>query len=119
MKGLNCNFPLVEGRFQLTQGAEKARDSIWFFSIFDKKRPYTMDYGANFISLLQKPLSYVQINRHILINLLRVGVERYVPEVTLQKVDFGYLKSDRKSLHVQLEYTYQGEQATETEVIFI
>jgi len=119
-KGLSTQFNLVEGRFLLTEGVEKARDGIRFYTIFDKFRVYLSDFGANFVSLLQKPASYIQANSTILLGVYRKGVEKYVPNVKVNTIDVGYLAGDRKTHVIKVDYSVKEEDKTEThDVTFV
>lgn len=104
MKGLQSRFYLKNGKFVLTEGIEKSRDSIWFYCIFDKFRVYTLDFGANFVSLVQKPTSYLIMNSTLILGTLRQGIQKYVPNVTIKNVDIGYFSTDRKNYHLMVEY---------------
>lgn len=120
MTGLNSNIILTNGRFTLSKGPDRARDALWFYSIFDRMRVYYSDYGASFVSLLQKPSSVLVANRTILLGILRSGIIKYVPNVTIKNIDMGYLYNNRKQLNLLLEYDVVGEKTTtESEVIFI
>lgn len=114
-KGLPSRFSLKNGKFYLTEGIEKSRDNIWFYCVFDKFRTYTSDFGANFVSLVQKPVSYILMNRTIIVGSLTKGIEKYVPNVTVENVDIGYLSTDRKSLSLMLEYSSVQENKVEVQ----
>ena len=119
-KGLSTQFNLVEGRFLLTEGVEKARDGIRFYTIFDKFRVYLSDFGANFVSLLQKPASYVQANSTILLGVYKKIIDKYVPGVTVTSIDVGYLVTDRKTHVIKVEYSAEEEDKTvSNDVIFV
>lgn len=112
-KGLPSRFYLNEGRFVLTDGIEKSRDNIWFYCIFDKFRVYTSDFGANFVSLMQKPVSYIIINRTIILGALKKGIQKYVPNVTVKTIDIGYTSKDRRNYSMLIEYNSVQENKTE------
>jgi len=119
-KGLTTQVNVVNGRFLLADGVEKARDGIRFYTIFDKFRVYVSDFGSNFVSLLQKPASYVQANSTILLGVYRKGIEKYVPDVSINTIDIGYLKSDRKTHVMKIDYSVKEEDKTVThDVIFV
>lgn len=119
-KGLTTQISVVEGRFLLTDGVEKARDGIRFYTIFDKFRVYVSDFGSNFVTLLQKPVSYVQANSTILLGVYRKGVEKYVPNVKVNSIDIGFLVSDRKTHVMKVDYSVKEEDKTVTQdVIFV
>ena len=119
-KGLKTSFSLTEGKFLLSTGVEKARDAIRFYTLFNKFRVYVSDFGANFVSLLQKPASYIQANSTILLGVYRKGVEKYVPNVKVNTIDVGYLEGDRKTHVIKVEYSIKEEDKTEThDVTFV
>lgn len=115
MKGLPSRFYLRDGKFVLTNGVEKSRDNIWFYCIFDKFRAYFSDFGANFISLIQKPTSYIIGNKTILLGSLKKGMQKYVPNVKINSIDIGYIGNDRKNYSVKIEYSVTEENKTETQ----
>lgn len=120
MKGLPCRFYLNKGRFVLTEGVEKSRDNIWFYCTFDKFRVYTSDFGANFVSLVQKPIAYLIMNRTIILGTLKRGIQKYVPNVKVRNIDIGYASKDRKDYSLMIEYDSVRENKMEThDVTFV
>ena len=119
-RGLTTEFNLDDGKFLLSDGVEKARDGIKFYTIFDKFRVYVSDFKSNFVSLLQKPASYIQANSTILLGVYRKGLEKYVPNVKVRSIDVGYLVNDRKTHVIKVEYSVKEADKTETQdVIFV
>lgn len=117
--GLPSRFTTEKGKFLLTSGTLKARDAVWFYCIFDKFRIYTSEYGAGFYSLLQRSASFLIANRTLLLGNLRRGISRYVPYVTVQNIDIGYLEG-RTSYSLMIEYTSPDETKTKVQdVTFI
>lgn len=120
MKGLSCRFYIKNGKFALTEGVEKSRDNIWFYCIFDKFRVYTSDFGADFVSLMQKPIAYLIMNKTIILGLLKKGIQKYVPNVTVGNIDIGYISKDKKNCSMMIEYSFVREDKVETQdVTFI
>lgn len=120
MRGLQTNFELQKGAFQLTEGVEKSRNNIWFFCIFNKFRVYVSDFGGNFLSLQQKPVSYLIMNATLLLGSLRRGIEKYVPNVTVRNLDMGYMSPNRKEYSLMIEYTSKEEnKETINDVTFV
>lgn len=115
MRGLPCRFNLKDGRFVLIEGIEKSRDSIWFYCIFDKFRVYTSDFGANFVSLVQKPIAYLITNRTIILGSLKKGIQKYVPNVTVRNIDIGYTSKDRRNYSMMIEYNSVQENKTDVQ----
>lgn len=113
MKGLPCRFQLKNGKFTLIDGVEKSRDSIWFYCIFDKFRVYASDFGANFVSLVQKPVAYLIMNKTIILGSLRKGIQKYVPNVTIKDIDIGYTSNNRRDYSMKIEYNSVQENKTE------
>jgi hypothetical protein len=120
MKGLSCRFPLKNGAFCLTEGADKAKDNIWFYCIFDKFRVYCSDFGGNFVSLVQKPMSYLVLNRTLIFRKLQVGIEKYAGNVKVDGIDIIYRASNPRDYHLQINYSTQNEDDTVSQnVIFV
>ena len=120
MKGLPCRFQLKNGKFSLIEGVEKSRDNIWFYCIFDKFRVYTPDFGANFVSLVQKPVAYLFMNKTIILGTLQKGIQKFVPNVKVMNIDIGYTSKDRRNYTMMIEYNSVQEDKTEThDVTFV
>lgn len=120
MKGLPSRFYLQNGKFVLTEGIEKCRDNIWFYCIYDKFRIYTSDFGADFVSLVQKPIAYLIMNKTLILGTLKKGIQKYVPNVSVKNIDIGYTSKDRRNYSMMIEYTSVQENKTKTQdVIFV
>lgn len=121
MIGLPCRFAIVKGKFQLSGGSQKVADDIWFYAIYDRFRAYTSDYGANFVQLVQKPVSSLLRNKTIILGTLQKGIEKYVPQATIRSIDVGYLASNRQEYILQVRYSAKtNEPKTVTEdVVFV
>lgn len=113
MKGLSCRFYIKKGKFALTEGIEKSRDNIWFYCIFDKFRVYSSDFGANFVSLVQKPIAYLIMNKTIILGSLKKGIQKYVPNVSVKNIDIGYISKDRRDCSMMIEYNSVQDNKTE------
>lgn len=113
MRGLPCRFYIKNGKFALAEGIEKSRDNIWFYCVFDKFRVYTSDFGANFVSLVQKPIAYLIMNKTIILGSLKKGIQKYVPNVTVNNIDIGYTSKDRRNYTMMIEYNSVQENKTE------
>lgn len=105
MKGLSSRFNLTEGKFQLTDGVAKSRENIWFYCIFDKFRIYCSDFGANFVTLVQKPIGYLIMNKTILLGSLKKGMQKYIPNIKVKNIDIGYTSKNRRDYSMMIEYT--------------
>ncbi len=120
MRGLNTDLPLVNGKISLSEGAVRGRDAMYFYCSFDRNRIYTPNFGANFITLVQRPVSYVVSNKVILLGTLQRGIKKYVPSVKVKDIDVGYVGSDRKNLTLRISYEVLNEDNTLTsDVIFV
>ncbi len=120
MKGLSCRFQIKNGKFTLTDGIEKSRDNIWFYCIFDKFRVYTSDFGANFVSLVQKPIAYIVTNKTIILGSLKKGIQRYIPNVRVKNIDIGYTSNARRNYSMMIEYDSVQEDKTKVhDVTFV
>lgn len=120
MKGLPCRFLVNGGKFQLSNGIDKSRDNIWFYCVFDKFRVYTSDFGANFQTLIQRPIAYLIMNRTIILSTLKKGIQKYVPNVDVTNIDIGYLDNNRKNYSVLIEYnSVQDDKTTIQDVTFV
>lgn len=117
MKGLTTNFTIQEGKFSLSSGVEKARDSVNFYCGFDKSRTYLSDYGKNSVSLLhslmQKPISYIQRNSTLILGMLQKELQKYVPNIKVKDIDLGYFPENRRQYLVKIEYTSIQEDKSE------
>ena len=117
MKGLATNFTIQEGKFSLSSGVEKARDSVNFYCGFNKSRTYLSDYGKNSVSLLhslmQKPISYIQRNSTLILGMLQKELQRYVPNIKVKDIDLGYFPENRRQFLVKIEYTSIQEDKSE------
>ena len=120
MRGLQARFYLSKGKFVLTEGVEKSRDSIWFYIVYDKFRIYTSDFGANFVTLVQKPISALVQSRNIILGKLRTGIQKYVPNVLVRNIDIGYTARERKDFSLMIEYTSVQENKNNiNDVVFV
>ena len=117
MKGLTTNFIIQEGKFSLSSGVEKTRDSVNFYCGFDKSRTYLSDYGKNSVSLLhslmQKPISYIQRNSTLILGMLQKELQEYVPNIKVKDIDLGYFPENRRQFLVKIEYTSIQEDKSE------
>ena len=120
MKGLPSRFLIRNGKFVLSEGVEKSRDSIWFYCIFDKFRVYSSDFGADFVSLVQKPIGYLIMNKTVILGSLKRGIQKYVPNVKVRNIDIGYVSKERKNCTMMIEYNSIQENKTEVhDVTFV
>lgn len=110
----------MNGAFLLTDGVEKSRDNIWFYCVYDKFRIYLSEYGADFYSLVQKPVSTLIVNKNIILGRLQKGIQKYVPDVTVKNIDIGYSRKDRLTYSMVVEYdSIQEDKTTIKDVTFV
>lgn len=120
MKGLSCRFQLQNGAFQLTEGKSKAQDNIWFYCTFDKFRVYCSDFGGNFVSLVQKPMSYLLLNKTLILRRLQTGIEKYCGNVKVEGIDIGYMASNPRDYRMQINYSAkQDDNTVSKDVTFV
>ena len=117
MTGLATNFRIQNGKFSLSSGIEKTRDSVNFYCKFDKIRIYLSDYGKNSVfllhSLMQKPISYIQRNSTLLLGTIQKELQKYVPNIKVKDIDLGYFPENRRQYLVKIEYTSIQEDKSE------
>lgn len=108
MKGLSSRFDMINGKFQLSDGVSKAKDNIWFYCVFNRVRTYFEDFGGNFLSLTQKPISSLRQNRVFIVGNLQSGIEQYVGNVEVKSIDIGY--TDRRNMNMIIEFNTLDEE---------
>jgi hypothetical protein len=105
--GLDYTTPLKEGKFLLYGGVEKVQKNVWFFmSFIGWFRVYYEDYVPDILPLVQKPISYIQTFKVLILGRLKATVVKYLPDIALNSLDFGI--KDRNSVVFVLDYTPKG-----------
>ena len=118
MKGLSVRFNIVDGKFALTSGVDKAKDNIWFYSIFNRVRTYFEDFGGNFLALTQRPVSSIKQYKVFILGNIQNGIEKYTDNVEVTKIDIGF--TDRKNMTMSVEFkTLDEENNIQRVVTFI
>lgn len=115
--GLPTDFELLNGSFLLTSDVSKARDSIWFFCNFNKIRIYLSDFGADFVSLSQKPIGVIIMNSTIILGIIKQGMAKYIPSVKVDSIDLGYVDNDRTQITGQINYTVVVKGSNQTKAV--
>lgn len=118
MTGLNTNFTLQGGKFQLSDKLERASDRVWMLANFDGLRIYTPDYNPGFTALQQKNASYLLQYKVLILQTLANLLNKYVEEVTIQGLDIIYSVKNRKEYGIFIAYTYLSTEKAST-VIFL
>jgi len=109
MNGLSHKFTIVGGKFGFTSGAEKATDDLHFYLAFiGWFRVYAEDFPADILSLIQKPTSYLETIKVMLLGRILNGLRKYVTAVLVKEANFAKA-DDRKTYVLGLSYTYVTE----------
>lgn len=97
MTGLSTRFNIVNGKFQLTSGANKAADRVWFLMQFDRLRVLIPDFEPGLMSLVQKPASFMLQYKTLILSGITKRAALYVPEVIIEGAELTVSASDRKT----------------------
>lgn len=103
----------------MSSGTEHAQECIWFYCIFDRSRVYLPDFGANFNRFIQKPISYIQTNKTLILGNLKTGIEKYLNNVKVNDIDIGYTNDNRKYYSLRIVYSYMDSDLKTNNVIFV
>jgi len=110
--GLSHRFRLVNGKFELTNGATKTKDGLHFIFCFNTvSRIYLDSFSPKVLSLVQKTGSYILSYKPLLLGRLRSIVLMYVPNVRLDSMDFFSSRNvnNDNAIEVVINYTYVGD----------
>lgn len=106
-KGLSSSFILENGRFQLTGGETKAQDNMRVLLAFSGwYREYYQDFCVDLFWLLQKPSSFVEIYKTIIISRFKTAAEKYIPFIKIAKCNIFNNANNRKEAMVAVEFAY-------------
>lgn len=106
-KGLSSSFVLVNGRFELTGGELKAQDNMRVLLSFSGWfRDYYQDFCVDLYWLMQKPTSFVQIYKTIIISRFKTSAEKYIPFIKVAKCNIFNSTVNRKEVQVGVEFAY-------------
>ncbi len=123
LKGLSCRFNLENGKFVLSGGTDKTKDNLLFLASFNYvTKVYDPDFNLGVSTLLQKPTSYLNTYKPLLLGLIKRVVLKYVPNIELLNIDIQYqLGSPERKYLLVINYKYKFSQndAEETIVTFI
>jgi hypothetical protein len=117
--GLSYNFEISPSwSFALTGGAEKAAEGIDFWLLFTGwYRRYYEDFPPTFHELLQKPTSYVEALKTLILGKLGDTILRYIPTVRLTNCN---IQAESRTEYVLgLNFQYLLEEAQIQSVSFI
>jgi hypothetical protein len=110
--GLSHRFRLVNGKFELTSGANKTKDGLHFLFCFNiVPRIYLDSFCPRVLWLVQKTGSFVLSYKPLLLGRLRSLVLRYVPNIRLDGIDFYSTRNvnNDNAIEVVVNYTYVGD----------
>ena len=110
--GLSHNFNLKQGKFVLTGGQNKLKDSLFFLLLFDTiPRIYQADFAPKVMWLIQKPMSYVDTYKILLLGRLKKIVQKYVSDIKIDSIDIISNRSrGEKSYDLSVNYSYTGDE---------
>lgn len=111
-QGLSHRFHLKQGKFVMSTGPEKVKDNLYFLMIFDRvSRIYRDDFAPKVLWLVQKPTSFVNNYKVLLLGRFRKVILKYVLEITVNSIDLVNERAngDPKSYSIYINYSYKGE----------
>lgn len=118
--GLSHRFRLVNGKFELTSGANKTKDGLHFLFCFNTvSRIYLDGFCPKVLWLVQKTGSFILSYKSLLLGRLRSLVLAYVPDIKLDSIDFystRNINSDN-AIEVVINYRYVGDDGIVTDKI--
>jgi len=118
--GLSHRFRLVNGKFELTEGATKTKDGLYFLFCFNVvPRIYMDNFSPKVLGLVQKTGSFILSYKSLLLGRLRSIVLTYVPNIRLDSMDFFSTRnvSNDNAIEVVINYTYVGDKEVSTDKI--
>lgn len=113
--GLSHRFNLVNGKFNLTQGASKTKDGLYFLFCFHSiARIYRDSFSPRALNLIQKTGSYVLSYKPLILGRLRAISQIYVPNIRIDAIDFFVSRGvdNGNSTELVLTYKYIGDDNT-------
>ncbi len=119
MKGLPTNFQLQNGKFLLTEGAEKAYDRLYMLVSYDKFREAVPDYAPGIIYMQQRPVSYLLQFQIILLGGISALIDKYCPEIRVDAIGFYQSTTDRRLINLSIAFTYLPTNTANKAVIFL
>lgn len=118
LKGLSHRFTVVNGRFQFTEGVEKAGDDVRFMlGFYARNRIYAPDFSPGLLWVIQRPLSVVDVYATLILGRLKKSFARYLPQVKITGLDLAR-STERNAYALSVAYTY-NESPEETTVQFL
>jgi hypothetical protein len=120
-KGLSHRFNIdFEGRFILTTGAEKVKDDLHFFLIFNRvSRVYLPEYDPQLYWFLQKTSSQLEQFRILMLGNLRKKVLQFVPFIRINALD-AWFDRGKKTHGVLVNFSFvQDPEVPLQTVVFI
>lgn len=107
--GLTHNFKLENGRFLLVSGGAKKQSDLRFFMAFDfVRRIYRPDFLPGLAWLIQKPLSYVDKVRTMLLGNLRNKIHTNIQNINVTSMGLATLREQKRCV-VYFDYSYNDD----------
>jgi hypothetical protein len=104
--GLTMDFLLENGKFKLVGGNSKVQKNVLFFTtFFSWFRVYIPDYAPNIFPFIQKPVSFVQSFRTLLLGKISESFEKHIPNCKIEAVNTEYSSTARKTYGITITYS--------------
>lgn len=108
--GLPAAFALENGKFQMLGGEQKVRDNLLFtLSFIGWHRIYLTDFVPDILFLLQKPVSFIQSLKVIILGRFQKSLSKYLPYIQVNGINVIYDYKNRKEYGIGITYTYNLE----------
>jgi hypothetical protein len=119
--GLPYDFRLKDGKFELTGGTEKAEKNMFMWLNFmGWFRVYFEDFVPDILRLLQKPASFLEAAKVLLLGRLQDSAITYLPDIDIQEMNIEKLSGSRKDYVIGMKFAYKLEPTTSlTAITFI
>ena len=119
--GLPYDFRVINGKFELFGGTAKVEKNLFMWLNFiGATRVYLEDYPPDLMRLIQKPTSFIEAQKVILLGALQESAIKYLPEVEIQEMNLAKSANERKDYVLGIKYNYKLERNTTlTAIAFI
>lgn len=119
MKGLSTRFKIGSGKFQLTEGEEKAKDNLFFFMNWTfKVRVYLPEFSTGLLWLIQRPSSELVLYRSLILGNLKKLIGRFVPNIKVTSLNAFY-EREHKKYGVGIRFKYKDETEDKDLITFV
>lgn len=107
--GLPFRFTLNEtNAFRLIGGEVKCQDNVWGMIRFsDHYRTYYQDFCPNVLVMLQKPTSYIESFKVLVLGRIQKSMGKYLTFITCRGINIEYDYLNRKALGIGIDYSYK------------